>query len=250
MNAVREQLLGGHRASCSWPTSKAWRRSTSTTAMPRATSCSASWARILGRRGTAGRLGGDALALWAAVPATTPVRWPLPCATTSSPACSTDGVTVDVVVRPRLGTCPATTSRRCSDAAGVRARAVPHARGPLAERGLGGLRSRTGARSGGVCRPARRARMGVGQAPGSRRRTRWAGVAQRQAVAGRARGLRARGSSSSPGHQPRQSGRLSSSKRSAQTSAAMPMKWTRTVSARAGPPWSRPEAYPGRGGTS
>ena len=44
-------------------------------------------ARILGRRGTAGRLGGDALALWAARPTPPrPTRWPPPCAATSTPA--------------------------------------------------------------------------------------------------------------------------------------------------------------------
>src|SRR5690242_16477608 len=52
------------------------------------------------------------------------------------------------------------------------------------------------------------------------------------------------GSSSPPGHQPRQSGRLSSSSRSAQTSAAIPITWTSTVSARAKTSLVTPEAYP------
>ena len=54
-------------------------------------------ARILGRRGTAGRLGGDALALWAAVPSDDASALAAAVRNDVSTRFSADGVTVDVV---------------------------------------------------------------------------------------------------------------------------------------------------------
>jgi GGDEF domain-containing protein len=59
--------------------------------------------RILGRRGTAGRLGGDALALWAALPAGDADGLAAAVREDVRTRFSTDGVTVDVA----LGSAPA-----------------------------------------------------------------------------------------------------------------------------------------------
>ena len=60
-------------------------------------------ARILGRRGTAGRLGGDALALWAALPADGAEALATAVRSDVHARFSADGLTVDVA----LGSAPA-----------------------------------------------------------------------------------------------------------------------------------------------
>ena len=67
-------------------------------------------ARILGRRGTAGRLGGDALALWAAVPSDDAGALAAAVRNDVHSRFSADGVTVDVALGSAPGARPATTS--------------------------------------------------------------------------------------------------------------------------------------------
>ena len=141
-------------------------------------------ARILGRRGTAGRLGGDALALWAAVPAAEADALAAAVRNDVHTRFSADGVTVDVA----LGSAPAARRRRRGAAARrrSRARAGPR-RGPRAPRRLGTLGLAHRLALGRVRRTARRARMPVGQpAVLAQAHRAGLGVAQRQPVAARA----------------------------------------------------------------
>ena len=139
-------------------------------------------ARILARRGTAGRLGGDALALWAAIPSDEANALAAAVRNDVNTRFSADGVTVDVVLgsaaarpgttSPRSSTPPVARSSCPARAPSARRRARPRdVRGPARAR----VRASDGAPDAGARRPAGRARA---DAP------RWAA---RRAAAGRRR---------------------------------------------------------------
>ena len=228
MTAVREQLQGGRRASSSWPTIEGLAALDERHGYASGNLVLCELARILGRRGTAGRLGGDALALWAARSRRRGRR----------------------AGRRRAQRRPHPLQRRRRDrrrGARQRARAPRRRRRRGAARRRRGLeqardrwparparprsarRSRTGSRCGACA--GRRAGRGCPSAslPCSRRRTALGSASRSGSPSPRGPGGGgAGGSSSSPGHQPRQSGRLSSSRSSAQTRAAMPITCTST----------------------
>ena len=188
--AARERLQAGESGSSSSPTSMTWPPSTSATAARRAPSCSASWGGSWGAGGPPARLGGDALALWAALPADDADGLAAAVRNDVRTRFSADGVTVDVA----LGSAPARPGDDIAEVLHAAGDALERSRVRAARSPSARLATFADGRAlGRVRRTARRARMPVGQPAGlAQPHGAGLGVAQRQAVAARARGLRER----------------------------------------------------------